>query len=127
MGELRIQRKGRGDLAPVDPRQGWVDITLEKALDICDMTREVILETGGSVQKAELFEEENAKELLAQGKVLYTPMLLLRGVIGTKVCPFCGATFEEGMGALSRKDNETVLCSDCGTEEALEEFHAEKK
>lgn len=34
----------------------------------------------------------------------------------------CSEEIEEGMGALSRKDNETVICSDCGTKEALAEM-----
>ena len=29
---------------------------------------------------------------------------------------------EEGANALSRKDNETEICSECGTVEAMEEF-----
>lgn len=36
-----------------------------------------------------------------------------------KVCPRCGNTYSEPP-ALSRKDNETLICPDCGTREALE-------
>ena len=35
------------------------------------------------------------------------------------VCPRCGATYTD-YPALSRKDNETLLCPDCGVREALE-------
>ncbi len=35
------------------------------------------------------------------------------------VCPRCGQTYR-GVPALSRKDNETLICPDCGTREALE-------
>lgn len=35
------------------------------------------------------------------------------------VCPKCGQTYI-GHPALSRADNETLICSDCGTREALE-------
>lgn len=35
------------------------------------------------------------------------------------VCPRCGRTYHEPP-ALSRMDNETLLCPDCGTREALE-------
>lgn len=35
------------------------------------------------------------------------------------VCPRCGATYQEHP-ALSRLDNETLICPDCGTREALE-------
>lgn len=34
------------------------------------------------------------------------------------VCPLCGATYA-GRPALSRRDNETLICPDCGTREAL--------
>ena len=34
------------------------------------------------------------------------------------VCPLCGRAYA-GHPALSRKDNETLICPDCGTREAL--------
>ena len=36
-----------------------------------------------------------------------------------KVCPLCGRTYT-GHPALSRKDDNTPICPDCGTLEALE-------
>lgn len=36
-----------------------------------------------------------------------------------KVCPLCGKTYTE-VPALSRKDNTTPICPDCGTRESLE-------
>ena len=38
--------------------------------------------------------------------------------IRTRTCPFCGAVYK-GRPALSRKDNKTHICPDCGTREAL--------
>ena len=35
------------------------------------------------------------------------------------VCPLCGQTYGEAP-ALSRTDNETLICPDCGTRQALE-------
>lgn len=35
-----------------------------------------------------------------------------------RTCPMCGKTYTEHP-ALSRKDNLTLLCPDCGTREAL--------
>nr|DAW88656.1 MAG TPA: 50S ribosomal subunit [Bacteriophage sp.] len=35
------------------------------------------------------------------------------------ICPRCGKPFTE-LPALSRLDNETLICPDCGTREALE-------
>ena len=36
-----------------------------------------------------------------------------------RVCPICGTTYTEAP-ALSRLDNETAICPDCGTRQALE-------
>ena len=41
------------------------------------------------------------------------------GMTATKVCPLCGRTYT-GHPALSRKDDNTPICPDCGTLEALE-------
>ena len=37
----------------------------------------------------------------------------------TRVCPHCGIEYH-GVPALSRIDNQTLICPDCGTREALE-------
>lgn len=37
----------------------------------------------------------------------------------TAVCPRCGKEYT-GRPALSRADNQTLICPDCGTREALE-------
>jgi len=36
-----------------------------------------------------------------------------------RICPTCGRLYYEEP-ALSRKDNKTLICSDCGTQEAME-------
>lgn len=38
-----------------------------------------------------------------------------------RVCPRCGKEYDD-YPALSRVDNETEICPECGTAEALEEF-----
>lgn len=40
------------------------------------------------------------------------------------VCPGCTAEFPEHLGALSRYDNRTDICSDCGSMEGIAQFHA---
>ena len=40
-------------------------------------------------------------------------------VIRMAVCPLCGRAYH-GAPALSREDNETLICPDCGTREALQ-------
>ena len=44
----------------------------------------------------------------------------------SKLCPNCG-NYYNGYPALSRKDNKTERCPDCGTKEALEEFYKYQK
>ena len=42
-----------------------------------------------------------------------------------KICPRCHKTYH-GNPALSRVDNETYICPDCGTREALEGIGVDK-
>lgn len=42
------------------------------------------------------------------------------------VCPKCGRTYTD-RPALSRSDNETLICPDCGTREALESIGVSEK
>ena len=44
----------------------------------------------------------------------------------TKICPTCKSNYE-GLGALSRKDNKTEVCSQCGLNEALEQAGIQMK
>lgn len=43
-----------------------------------------------------------------------------------KICPRCGNAYH-GAPALSRADNETLVCPDCGTREALESIGVAEK
>ena len=36
-------------------------------------------------------------------------------------CPICGKEYDRLL-ALSRKDNETMICDSCGMQEAIEDF-----
>ena len=36
-----------------------------------------------------------------------------------RICPLCGRSYGE-VPALSRTDNETLICPDCGTRQALD-------
>lgn len=39
---------------------------------------------------------------------------------GRRVCPICNREYE-GVPALSRTDNETLICPECGTAQALDD------
>jgi len=51
---------------------------------------------------------------------------LVRNMKDEKKCPTCGSD-DMKYPALSRRDNETKICSKCGTAEALEDFANRKK
>ncbi len=44
----------------------------------------------------------------------------------TRTCPLCNAMYH-GVPALSRLDNETLICPDCGIREALESIGISKE
>ena len=46
--------------------------------------------------------------------------------VRVSVCPVCGQTYK-GVPSLSRKDNQTQICPDCGTREALESIGVSKE
>lgn len=48
------------------------------------------------------------------------------GKIRKYICPRCGKAYHEPP-ALSRKDNQTLICPDCGTREALESINVNKE
>lgn len=64
---------------------------------------------------------ENAIVELDKGKALSLPMFYIRKATENKKCPKCGSSILD-TGALSRHDNKTKICSDCGTFEALNGF-----
>lgn len=47
-----------------------------------------------------------------------------RKVIRLSICPRCGQPYHDAP-ALSRVDNETLICPDCGTREALSSIGVE--
>ena len=50
----------------------------------------------------------------------------------SKICKRCGEKarhddpFYRGFGAISRTDNKTMICSDCGVAEAMDDFRGLK-
>ena len=47
-------------------------------------------------------------------------------LVQLRTCPRCGGVYS-GHGAVSRADNLTVICPDCGTREALESIGISKE
>lgn len=47
-------------------------------------------------------------------------------VMQIQICPRCGKAYSEP-AALSRADNQTLICPDCGTREALDSIGVKPK
>lgn len=62
------------------------------------------------------------KEYLDQKKWVEDMKKEIADLQKKQICPRCGKPMN-GFPALSRKDNKTEICSDCGTEEAMEAFN----
>ena len=43
-----------------------------------------------------------------------------------RICPICGRPYS-GVPAISRTDNKTKICPDCGTRQALESIGVDKE
>ena len=50
----------------------------------------------------------------------------MKNEIQLRKCPKCGMLFSE-RGSVSRVDNVTIICPDCGTREALESIGVDEK
>lgn len=47
-------------------------------------------------------------------------------IVQDQKCPICGRSYT-GYPALSRKDNKTMICPDCGITEAIQAFMMSKE
>lgn len=116
--DLKIEMKNHEE-------KTWKITTLENFLKSVEITRNIILETEDSnnpSHNADDYTEDKALWSIRVGRTIDTPILLFRLAEGEE-CPKCGAKFQETAGALSRRDNRTKICSDCGTREALEDLN----
>lgn len=67
--------------------------------------------------------EKAMDEMVETGCVLYLPLGYMRAKNDLPKCPRCGCSImDEAHQAVSRYDNTTVICSDCGTIEAMENY-----
>lgn len=69
-----------------------------------------------------IYEEEIFINALLLGKPIEDMMTIYRVRTTYPKCPLCGASIFTNTGAISRRDNETMICSACGLKEAIEDF-----
>lgn len=101
----------------------WRETTLENFYKAVEITKNIIEEMKIEDRDSKEYEKKFALGSLKSGRIIDTPCILFK--LGesedTKKCPKCGC-FYMGIGALSRRDNETGICPQCGTEEVLEDM-----
>lgn len=83
-----------------------------------DSTKDIITLTRPWADVAD-YDWESVLERLKSGKVVKDAYLFFRIKNDLLKCPNCGCSYEKIESALSRKDNETEICTDCGISEAL--------
>ena len=96
----------------------WNTLSEEDAKSFCASAYQVTVRIG---QPREYLIWDNAQKHMADGIAISLPIGFLRLKTGLPKCPRCGNSIMD-TGALSRIDNETVLCSDCGMREAMEDY-----
>lgn len=66
----------------------------------------------------------NIKEQLMNGRVVSDPFMLYRMKSNLSHCPLCGGSYDEKNHdyAVSRRDNKTKICSQCGMKEAFDDY-----
>lgn len=69
-----------------------------------------------------VYEEEVFLNKLRLGQTVEDMYNVYRVKTNLEKCPICGSSIFEGTFAISRRDNETLICSRCGTKEAFEDL-----
>lgn len=69
-----------------------------------------------------IYEEEVFTNALLLGKTIEDMMTIYRIRTNEMKCPLCGASIFGTRYAISRKDNKTHICPDCGLNESIEDF-----
>ena len=99
-------------------------MTMDFLKDMLERERDAVLKTELETDAEELKWEFFSKQL-EEGKVVADMFCLYRVKNDLPKCPKCGASLRRTQGTLSRSDNKTMICSDCGESEILLEYELE--
>lgn len=119
--DLKLQYKGTGSLSPKNVSFGWKDTTTEFILEHAALLQKILKLTRGPEFDTSFLDENRLVEQLENGFIVNMNMMIVRAVLGSETCPTCGAT-AESLTSLSRRDNETMICENCGMREAFEDM-----
>ena len=100
----------------------WYPIQNEDCKRSLDAARAVLEKMHYSKELIDSFEWSAAMGALEKGRVISLPGYFIRKRTNWPKCPLCGSSIMEQVPALSRFDNKTKICSECATQEALDDF-----
>lgn len=95
--------------------------SIEKLKSIFQSLREVV-EQLHPEEYYPIYEEEVFLNKLRLGQTVEDMYNVYRVKTTLDKCPICGASIFDGTFAISRRDNKTIICSNCGMKEAIEDF-----
>lgn len=97
----------------------WIPTTIENLKKEAKSTQEVLKMTQPNLNTTHLNWEKMSRGI-ENGRTLELVKGFYRRITNDEKCPLCASSITDG-GALSRRDNNTVICSICGTQEALDD------
>ena len=100
----------------------WLPVTTDTAKSALRIAHSVLEQTGAPANETALYEWTVAKSIMEQGHALRLPTQFIRLRTNLEKCPFCGSSIPKHTAALSRLDNSTRICADCGMREALTDY-----
>ena len=95
--------------------------SIEKLKTIFKSLREVVKQLHPE-EYYPIYEEEVFLNRLRLGQTVEDMYNVYRIRTSLEKCPYCGSSIFEGTFAISRRDNKTIICSNCGMKEAIEDF-----
>ncbi|MGU8989055.1 hypothetical protein ACV3V0_15290 [Clostridium perfringens] len=96
----------------------WIDISEEKVKMFLESSLTTSRQCGVD---REYLDWSQAEKILKSGKVIKVITGDIRLVTKYNKCPICGSSITD-FPAISRRDNSTEICADCGNKEAIEEY-----
>lgn len=119
---LEVLKRNFDDFSKCEDK--WVlmdDNSIETLKTIFQSLREVVKQLHPE-EYYPIYEEEVFLNRLRLGQTVEDMYNVYRVKTTLDKCPICGASIFDGTFAISRRDNKTIICSNCGMKEAIEDF-----
>lgn len=99
----------------------WEEMDEEKVKKIATSNHETLQLTRPD-EGVSFLEWANIEHKLTDGRVVELMNVFVRKRTSLDKCPLCGSSIADGTAALSRRDNQTEICSQCARDEAINEW-----